>query len=247
VTEGPWIAPPHELKLTARDVHLWRASLRREDREIAELSEVLSREELLRRDRFVFDRERDRYTAARALLRIILARYLATTPRDTEIVEALYGKPRVPAATVEFNLSHSGELVLVAVAQGRRVGVDIECERPVADAASIAERCFSSSERLLIAQAEAAARPRAFLECWTSKEAQAKAFGSGLRTSLPEIDVWRPTPRRHYQIPEAQAMGSWTLQQVEAGEGFVACVVVEGDDDWALSKFEEVCKSLAGS
>ena len=217
-----WKPPPSPLALDAGRVHLWRVEL-----DSPQSALILTPAEAARRDRFLFDRERRRFAGTRTALRLILGRYLSLDPAAVALTEEAGGKPHLLGRELEFNVSHSGELALIAVASGRRVGVDVERERRMSDSLSIAHRFFSPAE-LEILQRD----PNRFLECWTCKEAQVKAIGGGV-WNLAGVDVWRATPRRHYHLQGA----SWTLQQVPAGAGYVGAVVVEGEDDWEMSGF----------
>jgi 4'-phosphopantetheinyl transferase len=104
---------------------------------------------------------RDRWIAARWALRGALARYLDQPPEEIELRVAELGKPALadPAAELRFNLSHSGELALIAVATGREVGVDVQ---------------------------RTGARAAAYYLAWTQREAIAKCLGSGLWAPLPK-------------------------------------------------------------
>jgi 4'-phosphopantetheinyl transferase len=228
-----WVAPPADLDLQ-RSVHLWRVDLSETDG--SEWSAILSPSEAARRDRFLFERERRRYSIARGALRTILGRYLDADPRDISLVENASGKPAVEVSDLQFNVSHSADLALIGVAQHRRIGIDLERERRIGEAIAIAERWFSVTERALIESEREEHRARRFLQCWTAKEAQVKAVGSGV-WSLEVADVWRAMSRRHYRIEDPRAAGEWTLQEIEAADEFVAAVVVEGADDWQLETF----------
>jgi 4'-phosphopantetheinyl transferase len=94
--------------------------------------ELLSADERARAGQFMFDRDRRRYIAARARLRIILARYVGQAPAALQFHYGPHGKPALDG--ISFNLSHSADLALLAVSRGTVVGVDIERVRPIAGA-----------------------------------------------------------------------------------------------------------------
>lgn len=157
---------------------------------------LLDRVEQQRAARFVFERDRRRFIVAHAALRRILAGYLECAPETLRFAAADGAKPRLlagagdAAACLAWNLSHSGELALVGVVAESRtpdpagtleLGVDIECLRPLSDAPALAARHFTPAEcAALAAQPAGEARDRAFLACWTRKEACLKAVGAGL-------------------------------------------------------------------
>jgi len=136
------------------------------------------------------------HQALRAILETV-------TGAPVEIAVADKGKPYLPGALeVRFNLAHSHELALVAVALGVEVGVDIERLRPLPEYAAIAERFFPPSERDGLDE-------RNFFHRWTRIEAKLKARGVGLYGAGAELD------------------GEWTVEPIDAGEGFAAAVAVE--------------------
>src|SRR5207245_1715236 len=115
--------------LRSGEVHVWRVPLSENDPE--QLGALLSRDEWIRAERFHFERDRARFICGRGLLRTILGRYLNTDPRDLTFVEGPYGKPELTGipSSLRFNLSHSDDLMLLAVTHARAVGVDLEMIR----------------------------------------------------------------------------------------------------------------------
>ena len=132
-------------------VHVWRAAL---DAPGWPGAEELPAEERERAAGFRREQPARRWLAARWALRRVLERYLDRPAAAIELEVAERGKPRLRDGVLEFNLSHSAGLALVAVTDGRAVGVDVEL---------IEER-----------------RPLAFYEDWVRKEARLKCLGVGL-------------------------------------------------------------------
>ena len=165
--------------------HVWRVPLDDVSQLEAYLP-TLSAEEQARADRFFRDVHRRRFVIAHGALRRILADYLDVMPGVLEFVTGEHGKPALtpiagpqPAA-VEFNLSHSGDLALVAVTRANPVGVDVEQWDEGVECMELAERFFSPNERrALRALAKAPNHVVAgFFAAWTRKEAYLKATGS---------------------------------------------------------------------
>ena len=133
------------------------------------------------------------YTVAHAALRSILAGYLNVTPGDLEFEIGRRGKPR-PAPTftkdkLEFNLSHSHEVALIAVTREKEIGVDVERVREDFAFVEVAERYFTAGELSAIRALPQDLQRRAFYQCWTSKEAFLKAKGVGLSGELDEVEI----------------------------------------------------------
>jgi 4'-phosphopantetheinyl transferase len=170
------------------EVHVWRGSLSRRAVEVARLRRLLAPDERRRAERFRFERDRSRYIVGRATLRLLLARYLETGPQELEISYGEFEKPCVEGGP-SFNLSHSGPVVLYAFAAEGELGIDVELDDADLSKERIAERFFSPAEVSVLRALPAEVQPRAFLTCWTRKEAFIKARGDGLSLALDSFDV----------------------------------------------------------
>jgi 4'-phosphopantetheinyl transferase len=144
------------------------------------LSKLLTESELARANRYRFDDDRRRSIIARAATRLLLGRYLDTDPRVLVFVEEKHGKPALRHREMEFNASHSGDLVALAFAKDTPVGIDVERQRKLHDVLALARRYFSDDELAIVS---AASNPDdAFFAIWTAKEAIVKASGKGIAT-----------------------------------------------------------------
>lgn len=170
---------------------VWQAPLGVEDGEFSRLFDLLSYEERDRANRFRFSRDRERFVVARATLREIVGRCLTIEPRDVAFRVNAYGKPFVDSddESLRFNVSHSGDLALIAVTVGREVGVDIEFIDHQIDALGIARSVFSESEIDELGKLKGTARTAAFFRGWTRKEAYLKAIGMGFSAVSEDLPV----------------------------------------------------------
>lgn len=234
-----WPEPCGTLTLSHEEVHVWRASLEQPPGVAARLRLTLSEDERERAARFHFERDRVRFVIARAALRDILGRYLDLPPGNLHFAYGPYGKPLlspefVPDSAgggVDFNISHSHTLALVAVARGRALGVDIERVRADAAERQIAERFFSAQEVAALCALPDAQQPRAFFDCWTRKEAYIKARGEGLSFPLEEFDVsLQPDAPAALLCVRGDAgeAGRWSLRALDVEPGYAAALAVEG-------------------
>ena len=138
-----WGTAPRRQRLAEGEVQVFRASLDSPSVPAPELLPLLSEVERVRARRFCFEHDRDRFVAGRGTLRLLLGAYLAEEPERLVFAYGPRGKPSLKdAADVRFNVSHSAGLALLAFAWGVDVGVDLERERPVPEAAEIAARLF---------------------------------------------------------------------------------------------------------
>lgn len=199
-------------RLLTGEVHIWRVDLDCEAEVLRSLEAVLPPEERDRAARFKFDHLQRRWTAAHGALRIILADYVDAAPDELVFEEGAQGKPTLAGSSpaVEFNLSHSGSIALVAIASEGSVGVDVEIVRPNIDYLELSRRFFAPAEADEIEALPPDQRVAAFFACWTRKEAFVKALGTGLSTAL---DRFRVTVRA-----ESAAEVVWVEEGLEVRE-----------------------------
>jgi 4'-phosphopantetheinyl transferase len=212
------------------EIHVWHASLDRDDPAICEWEAVLSAEEIARADQFHFTKDRKRYVIARGLLRELLGAYLQQTPKSLEFSYAQHRKPFLSgvnsASGLSFNLSHSGEMVAYAIARERNLGIDVERIRPDLAGDDIAERYFSAREVNDLKTLPPEKRVEGFFNCWTRKEAYLKATGMGLHIALDSFAV------NLLSAQPAEFLGGvepkWHLAAHRPAEGYAAAVVYDG-------------------
>jgi 4'-phosphopantetheinyl transferase len=230
-----WQQPPLALTLAAGDVHLWRWRL---DQAVGDC-QLLAPDEQLRADRFRFDPDRQSFVAARSGMRRILSRYLDCDPGAIAFSYGSHGKPFVAAGAIEFNLSHSGDWALLAVARDRAVGVDIERIKPVAELEKLTARFLLAAEHERIVALDEADRVLAFFRTWTCKEAYLKATGEGLG-QLKSLEV---VVQPQLPVRLLSPIG-WELLELVPEVGYVGALVGERPQgiaaprsDWRVSFF----------
>ncbi len=192
---------------------------------------LLDAEEGRRADRFRVEGGRARYLTAHGMLRIVLGRALRTAPSELCFQTGARGKPSlttpVAVPTPHFNISHSGDAAVVALA-GTELGVDVEALRPVARAGRLAARFFSDRERQALADLPADLYDQAFLAIWTAKEAYLKAVGSGISMPLRKIEIDTGEPAITHLVGDPHAAERWTLLHTELPIPALASVVIRG-------------------
>ena len=229
---GDYGLPPDE-------VHVWRANLNQPQDRMNLFGQILSHEERARALRYHFEADRNRCIIGRALSRLLLAHCLGESPQGLRFTHNRFGKPALATGhgpQLEFNLSHSGDWILIALSRGRALGVDVERQKEDMATEAIAARFFSPIECSALSALPAALRGAAFFSCWTRKEAYIKARGDGLSLPLDAFDVAfvpgakaRLIATRH-DPGEAQR---WTLRELQIGRDYAAALAVEGAD-WRL-------------
>ena len=240
-----WRSPASTLRLQPADLHIWRADLQpaaQDQALVNRLQQLLSDDERARAERFYFEKDRLRFTLARGGLRMILSRYLNLSPAALQFAYGPVQKPTLayPVEPLCFNLSHSQDLALYAVAWNHEVGIDIEQLRNDCDYEGIAGRFFSTQEQQELAQLSPDLQIQGFFNGWTRKEAILKAIGKGLTVPLEQLEVsligdaclrridWQPTE-----------LTRWRLYNLQVEAGYAAAVVVaEAGLDWQITGWQ---------
>ncbi len=190
-------------------------------------SAPLSGEELRRASSLLLPDARRRFVLARTALRVVLAGYLGVGAADLEFRYGRRGKPALAGRhrdTLHFNLSHTGDALLIAVSEGCQVGADVERIRswpPRSPDAPV--HLLPDVERDALDSVPDEDWPRAFTGAWVRTEAVAKGVGTGLST---RIRRWRSEPdggAGPHGVTDDTG-GTWLVAEVESGPGHVAAV-----------------------
>jgi 4'-phosphopantetheinyl transferase len=212
------------MPLPPSQVHLWCCRVDLHPMEAAERRGILSDEERARADRFHDTKARIAFVVARNWLRRVLALYVPIPPPRLRFGETAFGKPFImneySGRPIAFNLSHSGELAIVAVADDMQVGVDIERIRPVS--ADLLAGCLAPREFAMLAALTPELREESFIRCWTRKEACLKAIGVGLNGSPSSFEVSLDPFRARLLAVESDPTEAdlWQLADLEPAPGY---------------------------
>ncbi|WP_171974834.1 4'-phosphopantetheinyl transferase superfamily protein [Leptolyngbya sp. 'hensonii'] len=207
---------------------------------LAELARTLSPEEWDRSQGLGRPELRCRFIASRGMLRSLLGQYLGELPERIRFSYGDRGKPSLADSPVnlQFNLSHSQDLVLYAFAYQIRVGVDGEHRRLIRALARLARRFFSDREYGAIAALPPDQQTDRFLQVWACREAYLKAIGEGLvglgnmeirglEQGTPVVWLWREA--------EWQPANQWRLHLLQPDPGYVAALAIENGDQYQLA------------
>ncbi len=192
-------------------VHLWRARLEA----TRALRDLLSPAEWVRAERFHFDRDSERFVATRGLVRTILGSYTQLPASSLAFRIGRHGKPELdgPASTLRFNLSHSDDLLLLAVTHVREIGVDLEFMRHDLPFETLADHYFDPEEAWELRQLPKSQRAWKFYDVWTCTEARLKAGGVGLAEGARVAEPDR-----------------WAMLKLTPSAGYTAAMAVDGAD-----------------
>ncbi len=219
------------LDIALDEVHLWETSLSVGDEEVERNESLLSSDEQGYARSFTNARAKRQFIISRAKLRELLSAYAGLSSRDLRFGMTPEGKPFLATAReLEFNLTHSGDLVLYGVAKSRPVGVDVERVREMPKAIELAKRFMLAEEHERVASAAPERRDREFLSLWVKREGTGKAYGVG---------IWKVLERRMRldggsSNPLFDKIASdYSCQVIDYSEDYVAAVAALGDD-WTL-------------
>lgn len=185
-----------------------------------ELSSSLSTDERERAVRFARPTDREAFVIRRGLLRTVLGRYTGVKSSALAFTYGRYGKPFLcwsgRLSRLSFSLTHSADLVLIAVAAGRSVGVDVEAIDGARAVDAVASLYLPDGAGITgLATAE---KRRAFCVAWTNQEAYLKAKGVGL-TEAPA---------------DYHADDAYTVETIVPLPGYIGAIAAEGSD-WRVS------------
>jgi 4'-phosphopantetheinyl transferase len=214
---GSFICNPHE-------VHLWRAELIIALDHEPEYLALLSPDEIKRAERFRFPIHRQRYIAARGILRRILSCYLGVNAKDIEFRYRDRGKPYVDYPDLEFNISHSHEMAVFAITTTAPIGVDVEKMEKIFKE-SVAKRFFSEKEYAELMKLKTDnARIEGFYCIWARKEAIIKGLGEGLHFPLGSFSV---SAKPEIQQLKLTGKAKWHLQNFDTHKDYQAAFATQ--------------------
>jgi 4'-phosphopantetheinyl transferase len=186
--------------------------------------ELLSPAEAARAARFRLRPDRDRFVLATAVLRIAAAQRTGGDPaalvveRDCPRCGGQHGRPRLPGSGLAASISHSGDVIAVALTDGLPVGVDVEAIG-ARDYTPLVPRVCTAAEAPHVRTA------RAFCTLWCRKEAVLKATGEGLRAPMSQLSVTPPDAAAAV-LELAGSPLACQLTDVAAGDGYAAAAAV---------------------
>lgn len=202
---------------------------------LARYDAMLNPEEAGRRDRFHFERHRHQFLVARALVRSTLSLYRPDIqPAEWQFATNAYGRPRIVGAgagTLDFNLSHTGGRIVLAVCRAQSPGVDIERLDRLETVSDIVARFFAETETRALLALPPLMQRRRFFDLWTLKEAYIKARGMGLSIPLQDFSIHLPAegrPTIHLADGVEDDPSRWQFWSLHAGEDYALSLAVSG-------------------
>jgi 4'-phosphopantetheinyl transferase len=215
--------------LQADEIEIWQSPNELDPADYERLPHLLSADEVQRAAAFRFERHRKQYIIGRGVLRILLAGYLQIDPLAVRFQYSAKGKPELPSdqnSHMQFNIAHSGGIILLGFTSSRKIGIDVEAIRSDVEIDEISQRFFSPFERQWLAGLPLPQRCGAFFRCWTRKEALLKGTGEGLSVGLDSFNVFS-NPEEDSCWLETSNDNQWLIQDVELCPDYAAAVAIE--------------------
>ncbi|MBV8629388.1 MAG: 4'-phosphopantetheinyl transferase superfamily protein [Silvibacterium sp.] len=180
-------------------------------------------------------------------MRLLLGAYTGLAPENLIFAVNEFGKPELmnpeslqPEGRVRFNLSHTEGLTLLGVCLSADLGVDVETVRPISDLELIAQSNFSEREIAALRAFGSSGKLRAFLRCWTRKEAFLKAHGKGLSIPLDSFAVSLSAEDASGLLEcrwDAGEITRWSLFSLDLGNEFIGALAIQRGE-WRVYMFE---------
>jgi 4'-phosphopantetheinyl transferase len=230
--------PTTPLVMDDAGIDVWSCSLDGSGAERQRCEVWLSQEERARAARFVRAEDQARFMFAHGILRRILGRYIDAEPADLGFHVSPTGKPVLLGRQggvhdVRFNLSHSHGRMLVSVAKGREVGIDLEQIRDNRQLLRLAERFFTPKEFEWIRNQPVSDHALQFYRLWVAKEAFLKAQGRGI-SSLQQCEILLSSPAARASVCVTGDMQpGCSIQWLNCGAGWQGAVSAHGND-WSV-------------
>jgi len=191
-----WKSQEADKSLAVNDIHIWLNYLNVHQAHLKHLYPLLSDEEKERSERFKFYKHRKLFIAAHGFMHAVLAYYLDCEASDIRFCQMDHGKPFIPeelnSNNIQFNLSHSGNLAILAVCRHHQLGIDIEYAERKTDWQGVMRRFFTPQEQAKLLALPEADQKAGFFQIWTRKEAHMKVTGQGLSLAPDKFEVSVP-------------------------------------------------------
>ncbi len=191
-----WYAQDAYTELADNEVHIWLNYLNVHEARIKHLYPLLSDIEKERSERFKFYKHRKAFIASHGFMHSVLENYIDTSASEIDFSHSDHGKPSLiekqNPENIQFNLSHSNNIAILAVCKQHPLGIDIEFAEKKLDWKGISKRFFTPDEQTNFFSLSEEAQKDAFFQIWTRKEAHMKVTGQGLSLAPTQFEVTVP-------------------------------------------------------
>ncbi|SEQ74945.1 4'-phosphopantetheinyl transferase [Nitrosomonas sp. Nm51] len=173
------------------EIHLWftKPNTIHQTGLLKQYRSLLSEQEILKQQSYVFPNKRHNELITRSFIRNILSHYINIHPSRWQFKKDNYNKPKIIQSLLplQFNISHSDDLILCAITQNNEIGCDVESINRNCNFLSIAKNIFSIAEYSDLINTPVGRQRSRFFDYWTLKESYVKACGLGFAMYLADF------------------------------------------------------------
>ncbi len=206
------------------DIEIFCINFSKNINRIPDLSKYLTKEELVRSEKYHFEKDKNQFIICRGYLRDILSKKIRISPEKILFEYNKYGKPTLRSTlnpdNINFNVSHSSNCGVIAITRDKRIGIDIEKRNRMKDMKSILKSQFSSKEYEIFNLSTN--KEKCFFDIWAQKEAVVKATGMGFSFGL---NHWSVNPNKDKYHVDAKG-NSFFLRKLFIDDDYSAALAV---------------------
>lgn len=211
------------------EVRVWQAKVNVKTQDDQRYWSLLDKLEHAQASRIKHPLLQHRYVDIHGRLRVLLGQWLNESPEQLKISRTEHGKPYLEHyPEFSFNLSHTEDHILFAIANKAQLGVDIEVCKHRTNLVGLVDKCFAEQERAYWTQLSESDQVQAFYNFWTQKEAFVKATGRGIALGLNACVVNPLQPTTFLSVPEVCGSAlAWHSQALACGADLSAAIVAD--------------------
>ena len=232
-----WTTPELDsLKIASDEIHIWCASLNLRVPYVHILEKRLSFDEQQRANKFIFEKDKNRFIVGRYVLRMLIGSYLSMPAEHVQFVYGDQGKPAIDPLMNQkklcFNLSHSKGMAVYIFALNRSLGIDLECTDKQYKCQPIIERWFTQRELTIYNELPEDQKQDYFYRAWTLKEAYLKGLGGGLSIPLDDIELvnLQMESSENYQMKDPLEGSKWHLSPLILTNGYIGTYAIRNEN-----------------
>lgn len=224
-------------ELSDTEIHIWVNYLNVHEARIKHLYPLLSATEKERSERFKFYKHRKAFIASHGFLHTVLAYYINTSAAEIEFSQGEFGKPSLiekqNPQNIQFNLSHSNNIAMLAVCRQHSLGIDVEFAERKTDWQGVSKRFFTQNEQDQLFKLDKDLQKSAFFQIWTRKEAHMKVTARGLSLSPTDFEVSVPPAEAEFiEHSKTTDNNTYRMQDIllpEMFNDYFACLSADFD------------------
>jgi len=217
------------LSISPLSLQLWQRRLTIDEADYQACRQLLDSDEHRRAAAITNERSHRRFVASYGMLRNILSQTVGEPPQAIRIHRTEHGKPYLADyPELAFNLSHTGDRLIIAVGRNCRLGIDVETCKPRPNLRALVAKCFAEVEAAWWQALPDSDKNREFYRYWTRKEAFVKATGRGIGQGLHRCVIDPDHPALWLSVPaDCGPASGWHTQDLDLGEAVCSAVVAD--------------------